>query len=96
MGLELQVALLHGSRTDRYLLFHANGTMGACLGQMGLYAKHDCCAGPECWSLAFSAINAAGSPDDLDRGSNFAAFRRAADQRVSFLGAAFAVTKTST
>ena len=34
MGLGLQVALLHGSRTDRDLLFHVNGTMGACLGQM--------------------------------------------------------------
>ncbi len=67
MDLGLQVALLHGSRTDRDLLFHVNGTMGACLGQMGLHAKHDCCAGPECGSLAFSAINGAGSPGDLDR-----------------------------
>ena len=49
-----------------------------------------------CGSLAFSAINAAGSPGNLDRGANFEAFRRAADQQVSFLGAAFAVTKSST
>ena len=75
MGLGLQVALLHGSRTDRYLLFHVNGTMGSCLGHMGFHGKHDRCAGPECGSLAFSAINAVGSPGDLDRGANFAAFR---------------------
>ena len=75
MALGLQVALLHGSRTDRYLLFHVNGTVGSCLGHMGLHGKHDSCAGPECGSLAFSAINAVGSPGDLDRGANFAAFR---------------------
>jgi hypothetical protein len=40
-----------------------------------LLGKRQCCAGPECGSLAFSAINAAGSPGDLDRGANFAAFR---------------------
>ena len=39
MGLGLQVALLHGSRTDRYLLFHVNGTMGLASGKWAYTAN---------------------------------------------------------